>query len=85
MTISTKFSIEAIHLLERANFSWSNGENAFVEVRDPDKETTAEYLSRPPSKISFEEMRDHGLLKSATVPEQELGLQWLRKKLHIDG
>lgn len=85
MIISTKFSIEAIRLMESANFIWANAENAFIEVRDPDKETTTEYLSRPLSKISFEEMRDHGLLKLATIPEQELGLQWLRKKLHLDG
>jgi hypothetical protein len=84
MTISTKFSNEAIRLLENANFIWSNSENAFIEARDPEKETTAEYLGRPLSKISLEEMRDHCLLKTDSVPEQELGLQWLRKKLHID-
>ena len=79
--MSTKFSNEAIRILENANLVWSNNENAFIEARDPDKETTDEYLGRPLLKISFEEMRDHCLLKTDSMPEQELGLQWLCKKI----
>ena len=83
MSKSIKFSNRAIHILEKANLIWSNSERSYVEVRHPDEETTAEYRNRALLKISYEEMRDHGLLQSASASEQELGLKWLRKRLLV--
>ena len=32
-------------------------------------------------RISYEEIRDHGLIKSASESDQEIGLQWLHERL----
>lgn len=82
MEPSEVFSPEAIRLLEEADYVWSKYIVAF-KARDPNVQTTEEQPCRLKSTISYEEMRDHGLVQSAPENEQELGLQWLRNKLGI--
>jgi hypothetical protein len=81
METPANIATKAIQLLEKADWFWSNTEKAFIEARNPDEETTEEYRSRPLSRISYEEIRDHGLTKSASESDQEIGLQWLHKRL----
>lgn len=83
MKTSANIATKAIHLLEEANCIWSNAEKAFIEARNLDEETTAEYRSRSLLRISFEEIRDHGLVQSASEAEQEVGLQWLSERLSV--
>jgi hypothetical protein len=54
---------------------------AFVEARDPERETTEDYRSRSPARISYEELRDEGLAGPASTVEREDGLRWLRGRL----
>jgi hypothetical protein len=72
---------EAVRLLEEADWHWSECHNSFEQGRDPDKETTEEYLNHPPDRISYEELRDHGLAGQALTADREAGFQWLRRKL----
>jgi hypothetical protein len=73
----------AVRLLEDADWPWSNADHAFIEARNPQKETTEEYRRRSPERISYAELRDHGLAGSTSVTETEVGLRWLRSKLSI--
>jgi len=81
MSIPSTIASEAIQLLEEADWPWSNIHNAFVESRDPERETTENYLSRSPAQISYEELREHRLAGPASMAEREAGLQWLRRRL----
>ena len=81
MEPSEIFVPEAIRLLEEADYVWSKYIVAF-KARDPNAKTTEESPCRLKSTISYEEMRDHGLVQSAPENEQRLGLQWLRNKLN---
>jgi hypothetical protein len=73
----------AVQLLEKANWIWSDARKVFMETRNPERETTEEYRRRSPATISYEEIRDHGLIGPAPVTEQEAGLRWLRERLSI--
>jgi len=83
MAMPTNIDPEAVRLLEEANWFWSDAEKAFIEARDPEKETTEEYRSRSPTRISYEELRDYGLAGSASGTERETTLRWLRNKLSV--
>jgi len=55
--------LRAIQLLKNANWIWSEARKAFIETRDPERETTEDYRRRSPATISYEEIRDHGLVE----------------------
>ena len=76
------FVSEALSLLEEADYVWSKYILAF-KARDPDVQTTEEQPCRLKTVISYEEMRDHGLSKSAPENDKKLGLQWLRDRLGV--
>lgn len=82
-TMLSTIDPEAIQLLEEADWPWSCFDAAFIKAREPEKETIEQYRSRPPELISYEELRDHGLVKrpSTTERDLEMGLQWLRQRL----
>jgi hypothetical protein len=81
MAIPSNIDSEAIRLLEEADWPWSDTHMAFIEARDPERETTEDYHSRSPDRISYAELRDQGLAGSAPTPEREAGLRWLRGRL----
>jgi hypothetical protein len=81
MGIPADIDPEVIRLLEEADWPWSNGEKAFVEARNPEKETTEEYRKRSPERIGYGQLRDHGLAGPTSGKERETGLQWLRDRL----
>ena len=60
---------EALHLLEESDWPWSDWHRAFVEARDPERETTEEYRARQPARVSYAELQDNGLAGSAEVVE----------------
>ena len=80
MEPSEVFVLEALDLLEKADYAWSKYIMAF-KARGPNVQKNEEQPCRLKSTISYEEMRDHGLVRSAPENEQELGLRWLRNKL----
>ena len=83
MAIPTNIDPEAARLLEEVDWPWSDTEKAFIEARDPKKETTEEYRSRSSARISYEELRDHGLAGPAPRTEREARLRWLRERLSV--
>lgn len=72
---------EAMRLLEEADWPWSDHHKAFVEARDPQRETTEEYRGRQPAYIAYAELQDHGLAGQALPAARRAGIQWLREKL----
>ena len=83
MSRPTNIDSEAIRILEKANWPWSDATYAFVKSRDPERETTEDYRSRSPGRINYGELHDHHLLGPASTAELEDGLQWLRERLSI--
>jgi hypothetical protein len=83
VSMLTNTDPEAVRLLKEAHWPWSNLEKAFIEARDREKETTEEYRRRFPARISYEELRDHGLAGPTSGTEQEAGLLWLRERLSV--
>lgn len=72
---------EAIRLLEEADWPWSNRDKAFVEARDPERETTAQYRARNKAQVTYAQLRDHGLAGRAAAGERDVGISWLRETL----
>jgi hypothetical protein len=83
MSRPSNIDSEVMRLIEEADWPWSDWNRAFVEARDPEQETTADYRSRSPGQISYVELQDHRLTGSASSAERQAGLQWLRGKLHL--
>jgi hypothetical protein len=83
MAKPTDIDLEATRLLEKVNWPWSDAEKSFVEARDPQKETTEQYRSRIRAKVTYEELRDHGLAGPGSRSEREAGLKWLRERLSV--
>jgi hypothetical protein len=81
MTIPGDIDSEAIRLLKKADWPWDGFEKAFIEARDPKQETTEDYRGRALARISYAELRDHGLAGKASTEERDAGIKWLRKKL----
>ncbi len=81
MTIPSNIDSEALRLLEEADWPWSDAHKAFVKARDPERETTEDYRSRSPDRISDEELRACGLAAPASLGGREAGLRWLRERL----
>jgi len=81
MTIPSNVDAEAIRLLDEADWPWSDLEKAFVKSRNPDRETTGEYLQRSSNRISYAELKDHSLVGSESTEAREAGIRWLRGKL----
>ncbi len=81
MSRPSDINSEAIRLLGGADWLWSDAHKAFVESRNPERETTGDYLSRSPALISYEELRDHRLAGPAA--ERAAGLRWLRGRLSV--
>jgi hypothetical protein len=75
------FLPEALNLLEEAGYEWSKYIIAFKANKSIWAPTKESHCSLK-STISYEEMRDHGLVRSATENEQRLGLQWLHDTLN---
>jgi hypothetical protein len=75
MSIPSNIDPEAMRLIEEADWPWSELGRAFVEARDPERETTENYRSRPPARISYDELRDHGLAGTASRADREEGLR----------
>ncbi len=71
------FLPEALNLLEEAGYDWSK----YILAFKANKSNSENHCSLK-STISYEEMRDHGLVRSATESEQRLGLQWLHDTLN---
>jgi hypothetical protein len=66
---------EAVRLLEEADWPWSDHDGAFVESRDPERETTEQYRARQPTQIGYAELRDHGLAGSVPAAGREGGIR----------
>lgn len=52
---------EAIDLFEEKGWIWNDKLMSFVETRNIDRETTAEYKNRTLCSVSYSELRDNGL------------------------
>lgn len=72
---------EALRLLEESDWPWSDNHRAFVEARDPDRETTEQYRGRQPAQVTYAALRDHGLAGSTPGGGREAGIRWLRDTL----
>ncbi|MDP2651669.1 MAG: hypothetical protein Q8O94_00855 [bacterium] len=83
MSKPTDIDPEATRLLEEADWPWSDAEKAFVEARAPQKEATEQYRSRFKAKVTYEDLRDRGLVGSASRREREAGFEWLRERLLV--
>jgi len=81
MSIPGNIDSAAIRFFEEAQWPWSDTHMAFIEPRDPERETANEYRSRSPIQISYEGLRDHHLAGPSSTAGQEEGLRWLRGKL----
>jgi len=85
MSILPNIGKEVIQLLQEVDFIWDNLSKAFIEAREPERESTDEYKNRSKRSISYEELRDHGLVGTVSEADHERGLAWLRHKLGLNG
>lgn len=74
MSRPSDINSEAIRLLEEADWPWSDAHKAFVQSWDPERQTTEDYRSRSPARISYEELQDRRLAGPASRAEQKSGL-----------
>jgi len=81
MTMPSGTDSKAVQLFDQAGWLWSDAHKAFVESRNPERETTDEYLRREPARVGYGELRDHGLAGSAPLATREAGLRWLHERL----
>lgn len=81
MTDNIDIDHEAIGLLNASGWHWSDNRLSFEKGRDPNKETTEEYRSRPRHLISYEELKNNNLVGEVATKDREAGLQWLRRKI----
>ena len=85
MSIARDVDPEALSLFSRADLVWQEWPKGFIETRQLDRETTDEYQSREKNFISYEELRDRGLIGASSAAIRDAGIVWLRNKLGIDG
>lgn len=81
MTMPTSIDPEAVRLFEEADWAWNDNKKAFIEARQPNQESTADYRSRLPGSVGYGELRDHGLAGTTSAPNRDKGLAWLRRRL----
>lgn len=84
MAMPTTIDPEAVRLLEEADWPWNDHKKAFVEARQPNRESTADYRSRSPCSVGYGELRDHGLAGTTAAANRDKGLAWLRRTLGLD-
>jgi hypothetical protein len=80
---------DAENLLNEYGYVWSAQLYACRRVRRVDRQSTEEYLAAAPVVVSYEELRDHGLVvpqyDSSAIPptptERRAAIQWLRSVL----
>ena len=75
----------AVELFREADRPWDDSRKAFVEARQPERESTADYRARSRRSIGYGELRDHGLAGSPSAADRDKGLAWLRSSLELDG
>ena len=81
MSGPTDVDPQALRLLDETGWLWSDAHRAFVESRDPERETTEQYRDRGPKRIGHGELRDHGLAGHAPTTAMQSGIRWLRERL----
>ena len=81
MTKPADIDPEALRLLEESDWPWSDWHRAFVEAREPQRETTEQYRARQPAQVTYEALRDHGLAGPTPTVGREPGITWLRGTL----
>lgn len=80
---------EAAKLFARFGYVWSDWLYAYRRTRRVDLQSTQEDLAAPPVLVSYEELRDHGLLVpqydpgavSPTPAQRRSAIQWLHNSL----
>jgi hypothetical protein len=78
---------DAARLLGRHGYLWDDWFHGFRRERRVGGESTEEYLKKGPIVISFEELRDHGLLapEAPSVRDRAAGLAWLAVRIKSAG
>ena len=84
MSIPSEVDPEALSLFRRADWVWVDLQKAFIETRQRERETTAEYQSRAKMFVGYGELRDRGLAGLNSAATRDAGITWLRNKLGID-
>ena len=84
MAIPQDIDPQVVQLCQEADWVWDNDRRAFVEARQPDRESLSEYRSRSQRSICYEELRDHNLAGATDAAKHLAGLAWLRKSLGLD-
>jgi hypothetical protein len=80
--MSGDLSAEHELLLANAGYLWDDWALGFRRVRDPRKQTVAEYSASQADVISFEELTAHNCFKPlASVQEQLASMKWLRERV----
>jgi hypothetical protein len=74
---------QARHLFDEAGWIWHNS-GVYIETRNPVREPTSEYRSRPKHSISYDQLRDHDLAGDGPKPNPSDGLEWLRILLGLN-
>lgn len=82
MAIPRDIDPQAVQLLLEADWPWDDRKKAFVEARQPERESIANYR-RSPSSIGYGELRDHGLAGDTYEANRNKGLAWLRDLLGL--
>lgn len=80
MAIPNDIAPQALQLFDEAGWVWQNS-GVYIETRNPDREPTSEYRSRPKHSISYEQLRYHDLAGDGPKPNRSVGLDWLRTSL----
>lgn len=84
MAMATNIDPEAVRLLEEADWPWNDRKKAFVEARQPKRESSADYQRRLPRSVGYGELRDHGLAGATSAANRHKGLAWLRRLLDLN-
>ncbi len=84
MAISRDIDPQAVRLLLEADWPWDDRKKAFVEARQPERESAANYRSRSPRSIGYGELRDRGLAGATDGANRDKGLAWLRGLLGLN-
>ncbi len=83
MAIPHDIDPQAVRLLLEADWPWDDRQRAFVEARQPERQSTANYRSGSARSIGYGELRDHGLARARSVANRDKGLAWLRRSLGL--
>lgn len=84
MAIPHDIDSEAVELFREADWPWDDSANAFVEARQPDRESTAVYRARSRRSIGYETLRDRGLAGAPRAANRNESLNWFRSSLGLD-